>query len=141
VATPIFATVGVPFGVFLAAAILSVPKSFVPVYVGWTAKPENDGMFVSSISFSIPHIAFDRQHHGQNCVEGSFGCGNHHHTLHVRETLSLFSSVPHLFIFSLWWVNRKMKQAKEDYIYARRKARQGKPKGPVYISAPSNVTV
>jgi hypothetical protein len=34
-----------------------------------------------------------------------------------------------------------MKQAKEDYIYARRKARQGKPKGPVYISAPSNVTV
>jgi hypothetical protein len=43
VATPIFSTVGVPFGIFLAAAILSVPKTFVPVYVGWTAKPENDG--------------------------------------------------------------------------------------------------
>jgi hypothetical protein len=43
VATPIFSTVGVPFGMFLAAAILSVPKTFVPVYVGWTAKPENDG--------------------------------------------------------------------------------------------------
>jgi hypothetical protein len=101
VATPIFATVGVPFGVFLAAAILSVPKSFVPVYVGWTAKPENEGIFVSSISFSIPHIAFDRQHHGQNRVEGSFGCGNHHHTLYVRETLSLLA-VFLIYLFSAY---------------------------------------
>ncbi|KAJ7334831.1 hypothetical protein DFH08DRAFT_706678, partial [Mycena albidolilacea] len=105
-ATPIFATVGVPFGVFLAAAILSVPKSFVPVYVGWTAKPENEGNTTAKIVSKV--------------------------VLGVAIIITLST---------LWWVNRKMKQAKEDYIYARRKARQGKPKGPVYISAPSNVTV
>ncbi|KAF7328916.1 hypothetical protein MVEN_02521400 [Mycena venus] len=40
-ATAVFSTVGVPFTIFLGAAILSLPKSFVPVYVGYAMKPEN----------------------------------------------------------------------------------------------------
>jgi hypothetical protein len=52
----------------LAAAILSVPKAFVPVYVGWAAKPENDGKFFFYLIHLVPdlpeHLAFDRQHHG-----------------------------------------------------------------------------
>lgn len=55
VSTPIFATVGVPFGIFLAAAVLSVPKAIVPVYVGWTAKDENDGTLFQLIIF-LPQV-------------------------------------------------------------------------------------
>ncbi|KAK7028303.1 hypothetical protein R3P38DRAFT_2935277 [Favolaschia claudopus] len=40
-ATTVFATVGIKFGVFIAAAVLSLPKAFVPVYVGYAMKPEN----------------------------------------------------------------------------------------------------
>ncbi|KAF7336233.1 hypothetical protein MVEN_02171200 [Mycena venus] len=106
-ATPIFSTVGVPFPVFLVAAILSVPKSFVPVYVGWAAKPENDGNTTAKIVSKV--------------VLGVALC---------------------ITIGALWWVNRKMKQAKEEFIYSRRKARQAKTKGPqAYINVPLNVAV
>ncbi|KAJ6510539.1 hypothetical protein C8R45DRAFT_1088698 [Mycena sanguinolenta] len=40
-ATALFSTVGLDFWIFLAAAVLSLPKSFVPVYVGYAMKPEN----------------------------------------------------------------------------------------------------
>ncbi|KAJ7038593.1 hypothetical protein C8F04DRAFT_1088768 [Mycena alexandri] len=40
-ATAIFSTVGINFLVFLGAAVLSLPKVFVPVYVGYALKPEN----------------------------------------------------------------------------------------------------
>ncbi|KAJ7764823.1 hypothetical protein B0H16DRAFT_1525846 [Mycena metata] len=40
-ATAIFSTVGVKFVVFLGAAVLSLPETFVPVYVGYALKPEN----------------------------------------------------------------------------------------------------
>ncbi|KAJ6558114.1 hypothetical protein B0H19DRAFT_1070675 [Mycena capillaripes] len=40
-ATAVFSTVGVSFWVFLGAAVLSLPKTFVPVYVGYALKPEN----------------------------------------------------------------------------------------------------
>ncbi|KAJ7736726.1 hypothetical protein DFH07DRAFT_893085 [Mycena maculata] len=41
-ATAIFSTVGISFFIFLAAAILSLPKQLVSVYVGWAMKPGND---------------------------------------------------------------------------------------------------
>ncbi|KAJ7475110.1 hypothetical protein B0H11DRAFT_2413121 [Mycena galericulata] len=41
-ATAVFATVGISFPVFLGAAILSLPKALVPVYVGYTYKPGNE---------------------------------------------------------------------------------------------------
>ncbi|KAF7328917.1 hypothetical protein MVEN_02521500 [Mycena venus] len=103
-ATPIFSTVGVPFGVFLAAAILSVPKTFVPVYVGWAAKPENSGNKIAQIVSKV--------------------------VLGVAVLIT---------IGAMWWINRKMKQSKEDYIYSRRKTRQAKGKGPAYISVPLGV--
>ncbi|KAJ7912536.1 hypothetical protein B0H13DRAFT_539505 [Mycena leptocephala] len=40
-ATAVFSTVGVSFLTFAAAALLSLPKTFVPVYVGYALKPEN----------------------------------------------------------------------------------------------------
>ncbi|KAK7028301.1 hypothetical protein R3P38DRAFT_3314789 [Favolaschia claudopus] len=51
--TPMFATVGVPPLVFLLAAILSVPKSFVAVYVGWSARPENDNSELAKIMSKV----------------------------------------------------------------------------------------
>ncbi|KAF8147749.1 hypothetical protein K438DRAFT_458162 [Mycena galopus ATCC 62051] len=42
-ATVVFSTVGISYWIFLAAAVLSLPKSFVPVYVGYALKPENAG--------------------------------------------------------------------------------------------------
>ncbi|KAJ7640470.1 hypothetical protein DFH06DRAFT_1334821 [Mycena polygramma] len=42
-ATSIFSTVGISFPIFLGAALLSLPKAFVPVYVGYALKPENAG--------------------------------------------------------------------------------------------------
>jgi hypothetical protein len=42
----VFSTVGVNFWLFLGAAVLSLPKAFVPVYVGYSMKPENAGVFL-----------------------------------------------------------------------------------------------
>ncbi|KAJ6589000.1 hypothetical protein B0H19DRAFT_1102407 [Mycena capillaripes] len=44
-ATTVFSTVGISFWVFLAAAVLSLPTFFLPVYVGYVMKPsvEDDG--------------------------------------------------------------------------------------------------
>ncbi|KAK7028290.1 hypothetical protein R3P38DRAFT_2935199 [Favolaschia claudopus] len=44
-ATTVFSTVGISFWVFLAAAILSLPKQLVPVYIGHVMQPsvEDDG--------------------------------------------------------------------------------------------------
>ncbi|KAJ6482032.1 hypothetical protein C8R47DRAFT_1218024 [Mycena vitilis] len=46
-ATAVFSTVGISFWTFLGAALLSFPKSFVPVYVGYALKPENAGSTMS----------------------------------------------------------------------------------------------
>ncbi|KAJ7151861.1 hypothetical protein C8R43DRAFT_951033 [Mycena crocata] len=40
-ATVVFSTVGVPFGIFIIAAFLSLPKHFLPIYLGYSMKPEN----------------------------------------------------------------------------------------------------
>ncbi|KAJ7334822.1 hypothetical protein DFH08DRAFT_294126 [Mycena albidolilacea] len=44
-ATTVFSTVGISFWIFLAAAILSLPKQLVPVYIGYVMQPsvEDDG--------------------------------------------------------------------------------------------------
>ncbi|KAJ7485180.1 hypothetical protein B0H11DRAFT_2018379 [Mycena galericulata] len=47
-ATAVFSTVGLGFGVFIAAAVLSLPKAFVPVYVGYALRPSNDDSATSS---------------------------------------------------------------------------------------------
>ncbi|KAJ7912560.1 hypothetical protein B0H13DRAFT_2271558 [Mycena leptocephala] len=47
-ATAIFSTVGLGFWVFLAACVLSLPKAFVPVYIGYALRPENDNNATSS---------------------------------------------------------------------------------------------
>ncbi|KAJ7912559.1 hypothetical protein B0H13DRAFT_2475805 [Mycena leptocephala] len=51
-ATAVFSTVGISFWVFSAAAILSLPKTFVPVYVGYAMRPDND----NSSSAKVEHI-------------------------------------------------------------------------------------
>ncbi|KAF8181956.1 hypothetical protein K438DRAFT_1535918, partial [Mycena galopus ATCC 62051] len=42
-ATTVFATVGISFWIFLAAAILSLPKQMVPVYIGYVMQPSVAG--------------------------------------------------------------------------------------------------
>ncbi|KAK7000553.1 hypothetical protein R3P38DRAFT_2561262 [Favolaschia claudopus] len=103
--TPMFSTVGVPSHIFLAAAVLSVPKSFVPVYVGWSARPENDNS----------------------------------QTAKILSKVVLATSLC-ITLATLYWIYRKMEQAKEAYIYSRRKARQAKAaKGPVTVALNESV--
>ncbi|KAJ6482036.1 hypothetical protein C8R47DRAFT_581856 [Mycena vitilis] len=47
-ATAVFATVGLEFWVFFAACVLSLPKAFAPVYIGWALRPENDNNSTSN---------------------------------------------------------------------------------------------
>ncbi|KAJ7471908.1 hypothetical protein FB451DRAFT_1367806 [Mycena latifolia] len=41
-ATAVFSTVGLTFGAFFAACVLSLPKAFAPVYIGYAMRPSND---------------------------------------------------------------------------------------------------
>ncbi|KAK7023300.1 hypothetical protein R3P38DRAFT_2780097 [Favolaschia claudopus] len=105
--TPMFSTVGVPPHIFLAAAVLSVPKSFVPVYVGWSARPENDNLIL---------VFADSK------------------TAKILSKVVLAISLC-ITLATLYWIYRKMEQAKEGYIYSRRKVRQAKAaKGPVIVA-------
>ncbi|KAJ7262719.1 hypothetical protein B0H12DRAFT_1012612 [Mycena haematopus] len=48
-ATSVFSTVGISFWIFLAAAILSLPKQLVTVYVGYALQPSNDNKDTKTI--------------------------------------------------------------------------------------------
>lgn len=57
------------------------------------------------------------------------------------EIVKIFPVLLIRLCLSMWWINRKMKQSKEDYIYARRKTRQAKKKsGKIYVAIPLNET-
>ncbi|KAJ6631535.1 hypothetical protein B0H10DRAFT_1938399 [Mycena sp. CBHHK59/15] len=106
-ATVVFSTVGITFWVFLAAAVLSLPKQFIPVYVGYALKPENSG---NTTSEKVEKVVL---------------------VLSIGVTIA-----------ALIWIRRKMAAAKVDFVYARRKARQGKvtsSSGPHFIGMPNMV--
>ncbi|KAK7028299.1 hypothetical protein R3P38DRAFT_2703867 [Favolaschia claudopus] len=97
--TPLFAAVGVPFYKFLLAVVLALPKSLVPVFVGWSARPENEGNNIANIISKV--------------------------VLAIGLCITFIA---------LWWIRRRMNKDKENYIHSRRKARQEKNKGPVYVA-------
>ncbi|KAJ7471424.1 hypothetical protein B0H11DRAFT_2433321 [Mycena galericulata] len=104
-ATVVFSTVGVSFWIFLAAAVLSLPKQFVPVYVGYVMQP-----------------------------------GNNNKTSTTIENIVLVSGII-ITVVAYMWIQRQMKAARPEFIYARRKARQAemeaRPRAePHYISMP-----
>ncbi|KAF7293232.1 hypothetical protein HMN09_01201400 [Mycena chlorophos] len=88
-ATTVFSTVGISFGVFIGAAILSLPKALVPVYIGWALRPENSGNKTSNI---------------------------------IEKAVLVASII--VTIVAYRWINKKMEDAKEAFVYSRRKARQ-----------------
>ncbi|KAJ7700370.1 hypothetical protein B0H17DRAFT_1047094 [Mycena rosella] len=90
-ATTVFATVGISFWTFLAAALLSLPKQLTSVYVGYGFKPSQKD----------------------------------NKTTNTVEKIVLVAGIL-VTIAAYVWVNRQMQAAKPDFIYARRKARQGK---------------
>ncbi|KAJ7022320.1 hypothetical protein C8F04DRAFT_1138424 [Mycena alexandri] len=90
-ATTVFATVGISFWVFGAAAVLSLPKTFVAVYVGYAMRPENE-------------------HNSQSQK--------------VERIILVIGVI--ITIGAVIWIRREEQQAKPAFIYARRKARQGK---------------
>ncbi|KAJ7186839.1 hypothetical protein C8R46DRAFT_936000 [Mycena filopes] len=105
-ATTVFATVGISFPVFLGAALLSLPKAFVAVYVGYALKPENaDNTTAPKIEKAVLVIT-------------------------VLITIASYK-----------WIQKKMTAATPDYVYLRRKARQGKmgTTGPQFIGMPAIV--
>ncbi|KAJ7074556.1 hypothetical protein C8F01DRAFT_29684 [Mycena amicta] len=93
-ATAVFSTVGISFAIFVGAAILSLPKALVPVYIGWALRPENEG---NTTSAKVEKIV-----------------------LGISIVITVVAYI---------WINRKLKAAREEYIYSRRKARQGKIEG------------
>ncbi|KAJ7902817.1 hypothetical protein B0H14DRAFT_3851744 [Mycena olivaceomarginata] len=104
-ATAVFSTVGVNFWLFLGAAVLSLPKAFVPVYVGYSMKPEN---------------------------------ADNTHAEKIEKIILIATILVTLISYA--WIKRQMKAAKEDFIYLRRKARQGKTgssNGPQFVSMPA----
>ncbi|KAJ7280250.1 hypothetical protein C8J57DRAFT_1302086 [Mycena rebaudengoi] len=90
-ATVVFSTVGISFVIFVAAAILSLPKQLVPVYIGYAMKPSNTD---DSTSKKVERIVL---------------------------VISIL-----ITIGALMWIRRKMDAQKEEFVYARRKARQAK---------------
>ncbi|KAJ7723444.1 snare associated Golgi protein-domain-containing protein [Mycena maculata] len=93
-ATTIFSTVNVPFWSFLLAAILSLPKQMVTVYIGYSLKPSQTDNDTSNIVSKV--------------------------ILGLTVVITLVA---------LWFINRKMKAARDDYVYSRRKGRQGRVEG------------
>ncbi|KAJ7629449.1 hypothetical protein DFH06DRAFT_1006089, partial [Mycena polygramma] len=93
-ATTVFSTVGISFWTFLAAAILSLPTFFAPVYVGYAMKPSVQGPSSSS---------------RMSCLVASI-------------IISIAAYI---------WIQRKLKAAKPDFIYARRKARRANGEVPL----------
>ncbi|KAJ7117915.1 hypothetical protein C8R43DRAFT_1137564 [Mycena crocata] len=87
----VFSTVGVSFGMFVGAAILSMPKQFVPVYIGYALQPENS----------------------ENTTAEK-----------VEKAVLVLTII--ITIIAFKWIDRKMKAARPEYIYSRRKARQAK---------------
>ncbi|KAJ7675452.1 hypothetical protein B0H17DRAFT_130803 [Mycena rosella] len=105
-ATTVFSTVGVSFVVFIGAAVLSLPKQLVPVYVGYAMKPSN----TSSKSAVVEKVVL---------------------VISIAITIGAYV-----------WINRQMTAARPEFIYARRKARQGKAgvsTAPQFISLPDVV--
>ncbi|KAJ7485191.1 hypothetical protein B0H11DRAFT_2279441 [Mycena galericulata] len=104
-ATAVFATLGVSFWIFLAAAVLSLPNIFVPVYAGYVMQPG-----VDKTSAAIENIVL---------IAGII-----------------------ITVVAYMWIQRQMKSARPEFIYARRKARQAEMEassGPHYISMPEVV--
>ncbi|KAJ7749913.1 hypothetical protein B0H16DRAFT_1550599 [Mycena metata] len=90
-ATTVFATVGMSFWVFAGAAILSLPKTFVAVYIGYALRPENE---------------------------------NNSQSQKIERIILIISVI--ITIGAVIWLRREEQAAKPAFIYARRKARQGK---------------
>ncbi|KAJ7119590.1 hypothetical protein C8R44DRAFT_878008 [Mycena epipterygia] len=101
-ATAVFSTVGISFGVFIGAALLSLPKALVPAYIGYSLKPENAGNSSSNLVEKL--------------------------VLGVSIVVTIGAYV---------WINRKLKAARPDFIYQRRKARQAKMSDPHFIGLPN----
>ncbi|KAJ7074647.1 hypothetical protein C8F01DRAFT_1274161 [Mycena amicta] len=69
-ATAIFSTVGLSFVSFVAACVLSLPKAFAPVYIGWAMQPQNDTsssskvekiVLIASIGITVVALMFVRR--------------------------------------------------------------------------------
>ncbi|KAJ7736722.1 hypothetical protein DFH07DRAFT_985847 [Mycena maculata] len=107
-ATAVFSTVGVSFMIFIAAAVLSLPKQLASVYVGYALKPSNAN---DTTSQKVEKIVL---------------------VVSIIITIAAFA-----------WIRRQMDAAKEEHIYLRRKARQGKAaassNGPHFIGMPAVV--
>ncbi|KAF7369695.1 hypothetical protein MVEN_00300900 [Mycena venus] len=109
-ATSVFATIGMSFWIFFAAAVLSLPNSLVPVFVGYVMQPSvQSALFVLSIPFSSPPFSFHR----------SLNNGTVKTVDNVVVVLGIIVT-----IVAYIWVQRQLKAATPDFIYARRKARQ-----------------
>ncbi|KAJ7641450.1 hypothetical protein FB45DRAFT_738359, partial [Roridomyces roridus] len=94
--TAIFSTCGMPFWIFLVAAVVSLPKQLAIVYVGVALESE-----------SYAHSGLDSKK-----------------SSHVQKGVIAVTAV--VTVLSFFYIRRLMIAARPAYIYSRRKARQAK---------------
>ncbi|KAF7305516.1 hypothetical protein HMN09_00804500 [Mycena chlorophos] len=88
-ATAVFATVGLPFYIFLLGAIITLPMSLVTVYYGYAQQP------------------------------------GHTQSTSLIENVILIASVA-VTVIAVCFIRMRMRAAREEFVYERRKARQAK---------------
>ena len=109
VTTAVFSTCGMGFWTFAIAAVLSLPKQFVTVYLGVALEQSADGVSLRSLLVSFPILTVNRA--GKPSRKDQI----------IKWTILILTGV--VTIGAMWYINKQMTRVKPDVIYARRKAR------------------
>lgn len=109
VTTAIFATCGMNILVFTLAAILSMPKQFITVYLGVILEDSSDPS--EYITFLWIHFSEQRAPAKAQDPKSKI----------ISDVVLVITFL--ITVLACWYILRQMNLAKPDVIYARRKAR------------------
>lgn len=98
------------FWVFSVAAILSLPKHFVTVYIGSVLEKEGTGMLSSLAVWRLFLDVLNRVEGGESTKERII-------------TYSVFAITTVVTILAFHYLGKKIDAVKHDVVYQRRKAR------------------
>ncbi|KAF8147788.1 hypothetical protein K438DRAFT_2087865 [Mycena galopus ATCC 62051] len=115
-ATAVFASCGISFWIFLAAAILSLPMQLVPVYTGYVMQPSVEGPAPPHFFLDVDSSSSHRQWNEQNRGERRPGAWNRCNDRGIQVD------------------QEKDSRSTPAFIYARRKARQVNGGAPPHYS-------
>ena len=113
VTTAVFSTCGMNIFVFSIAAILSMPKQLITVYLGVILKQSNTGEFICDFG-TLPHVP--------SCADclALTGVKDKKSTIISNIVLVVTFAITGL---AMWYILHQMNKVKPEIIYERRKAR------------------